>query len=251
MRGTRPFAAVLWLGGAVLLTVVLYVCARIATDLTPFSLQKVEVKGNVRTSQEVLVDALGLTTGRSLFAFDVAELTARAKALPWVREAKVSRRIPDSVIVEVEEWEPAFLVRLERLYYMTRDGFVIDAPLSVGMDYPVVTGVTRYRLEGSSTDRAQILAVLDLIGRGAAGDRVDELHYDPTLGVTVYASGDKPYGIFLGFGDLDDKFSRLGRMRRTLKKRGQLAMSADLSYDDRVVARLAPLQPSGDQGGVR
>lgn len=244
-------AAVLWLGGAVVLTVVLYVGARMLTDLTPFSLQKVEIRGNVRTSYETVVETMGLTQGRSLFSFDVAELTAQAMALPWVKSVKVSRRIPDTVIVEIEENEPAFLVRLERLYYMTKDGRVINAPLSVGMDYPVVTGVTRYRLEASEKDKARILAALEMVAKGAAGDRVEEIHYDSTLGVTVYAAGDKPYGVFLGFGDLEEKFSRLGRMRRTLQKKGQYAMSADLSYDDRVVARLAPIEPPGQQGGVR
>lgn len=251
MRGPRPLAAVLWLGGAVLLTAVLYVGARMLTDLTPFSLQRIEVKGNVRTSYEAIVETLGLSQGRSLFSLDVSDMTATAKAMPWVKEAKISRRIPDTIIVEIEEWEPAFLVRLDRLYYMSRDGKVINAPLSMGMDYPVVTGVSRYRLEASETDRGRILSALDLVARGAAGDRVDEIHYDNTLGVTVYASGDKPYGVFLGFGDLEEKFSRLGRMKRTLKKKGQYAMSADLSYDDRVVARLAPIEPPGQQGGLR
>lgn len=251
MRGPRTLAAVLWLGGAVLLTAVLYVGARMLTDLTPFSLQRIEIKGNVRTSYEAVVETLGLAQGRSLFSLDVSDMTAQAKAMPWVKEAKISRRIPDTMIVEIEEWEPAFLVRLDRLYYMTRDGKVINAPLSMGMDYPVVTGVTRYRLEASETDRGRILAALDLVAKGAAGDRVDEVHYDNTLGVTVYAAGEKPYGVFLGFGDLEEKFSRLGRMKRTLKKKGQYAMSADLSYDDRVVARLAPTEPPGQQGGVR
>lgn len=251
MRGSKPFATVLWLAGAVLVTAVLYVGARIATDYTPFSIQKIDIRGTVRTGNEALMETLGLSTGMSFFDANVEELTNRAKALPWVRDAKVSRRIPDAVNIEIEEWDPAFIVRLDRLYYMTRDGHVINAPLTIGMDYPVVTGMTWNRLEGSGADRAKLLAALEAVAQGSAGDRVDEVHYDQALGITVYAAGAKPYGAFMGFGDMEDKFARLGRMRKTLQKKGQYAVSADLSHDDRIVARLMPLPPPGEQVGVR
>ena len=54
----------------------------------------------------------------------------------------MERRLPDTVVVNVREWEPRYLVRLEgRLYYMTPEAHVVDAPLDSGLDYPVVTGL--------------------------------------------------------------------------------------------------------------
>lgn len=251
MSAPRPFAAVLWVVGAMALTGVLYVGVRVCTDFTLFSIQRIEVRGNLLTSNETLGQALGLNIGQSLFDANIAELSERAAALPWVRSAKIYRRIPDTVVVELTEWEPAFLARLDRLYYMSAEGHVVNAPLTRGLDFPVVTGLTWERLEKEGLDRERLLVALELVARGTFGDRVDEVHYDPALGLTIYAEGEKPYGVYLGFGDLEEKFGRLGRMRATLRRKGMIATSADVSYEDRIVARLAPLTPPDQQGVAR
>lgn len=249
MQSRRPFAAVLWALSAMALTGVLYVGVRVFTDFTLFSIQRIDIRGNVLTSGETLTRTLGLTLGASLFDAKINELTERAASLPWVKSTKVYRRIPDTIVVEIEEWEPAFLVRLGGLYYMTAEGHVVEAPLARGLDFPVVTGLTWERLNKHGLDRERLLATLALVAEGHFGDRVEEIHYDPTLGITIYAGEEKPYGVYLGFGDLEEKFSRLGRMRSSLKKKGLYASSADVSYEDRIVARLTPL-PAPDQQGV-
>lgn len=248
MTSRRPLAAMLWVFGAMAMTAVLYVGVRIFSEVTLFSIQRIEIRGNVRTPTEALSQNLGIAIGQSLFGENVSELSTRAKAMPWVKSSKVSRRLPDTIVVEIEEWEPSFLIRLDRLYYMTKEAHVINAPLSMGLDFPVITGATWSRLEAPGIDRERLLTALELVSQGRFVDRVDEIHLDPALGMTMYAEGAKPYGVYLGFGDLEEKFTRLGRMRRTLAKKGKFAASADLSYEDRIVARLVDLDPPGQQG---
>lgn len=239
------------MAGAMALTVVLYVAVRVMTDFTLFPIEKVEIRGNVRTSNETLMHALNLSSGQSIFSAKVEELSERTLKLPWVKSAKIQRRIPDTITIELEEWEPAFLVRLDKLYYMTKDAHVINAPLTMGLDYTIITGLTWNRLEEPGTERERVLAALLALSSGGFGDRVDEVNFDQTLGVTVYADGVSPYGVFFGFGDINGKFARLGQMRRTLEKRKVYAVSADFSFEDRIVARLAPLPQEGERGGTR
>ena len=251
MPQMSSFATFRWLGWVVLASIALTVGLSLVTDFNPFALRNIEIHGALNTEKEFLLESLGLAKGQSFFWNDVAEMTRKAKALPWVKEAKIARRIPDTVIIDIEEWEPAFIVRLDRFYYMTKDGHVINAPLSKGMDFTIVTGMTWQRLLGSGADRSKLVEALELVAKGAPGDRVDEVHYDQALGLTIYAYGQKPYQAFLGFGDIDDKFERLAWMRKALHKKGQYAASADLSAKDKIVARLLPLQPPGEQGGVK
>lgn len=86
------------------------------------------------------------------------------------------------------------------------------------------------------------MELFGLVERGAGGTRLDEIHCDPDMGFTVYGNEPKAAGIFLGFGDMEDKFDRLAKLRKTLEQRKQYAASVDLSYSDRVVARLMPLE---------
>ena len=252
MAAPRPVKAILWIGGAMALTMALYVAVRIFTDFTPFRIDHIEVRGNVRTPYDTVVKSLGLAPGQNLFSERIAELVERAGSLPWVKSARIMRRIPDAVVVEVEEWEPVCLIRLDRLYYLTKEAHVINAPLSLGLDYPIVTGFTWARIEKQGFDRDRLIMALDLMVKGGFGDKVSELFYDPALGITMYGEGTgKPWGVFFGFGDLEERLSRFARLKKSLEKKGRYAVSADLSFEDRIVARLAPLNPPGERGDKR
>lgn len=243
----RRFEAVLWILGATTLAIVFYLGAELAERHTLFAIRRIEVKGNVRTPPESILAASNLAEGQSLFAENIERVSARLERLPWVRNAEVFRSIPDSVVIEVKEWEPKFLIFLDRLYYLSAEGHVVDAPLEEGLDFPVVTGLTRARLDAPGEERDHLLELFGLAAQGAFQGRLEEIHYDPDIGFTLYGSEPKPSAYFFGLGQLPDKFTRLAKLRKSLTERKQYAESADLSYADRVVAKLLPIEEKEDK----
>ncbi len=71
-----------------------------------FVLERVRAEGQVRTPDEAILEALALNPGDAMFAMDMTVLRQRIEALPWVREAVVSRELPDTLKVWVEERTP-------------------------------------------------------------------------------------------------------------------------------------------------
>lgn len=69
-------------------------------------IEKVVVEGRVNLSETDIADALGATQGVSIFAFDTGAARDRLKQHGWVREARVMRLLPSSLVVELEERQP-------------------------------------------------------------------------------------------------------------------------------------------------
>ncbi len=247
MERLRPVAAFAWVLGSVALAVALYAGFRAGSGLHPFVLQSIGVEGTHRTTPEEVIRAAGLTAGGGLFQVDVAQVRRLVEGLPWVRRARVVRQLPSTLLVEVEEWEPRCLVRLDRLYYLTAEAHVVQAPLDQGLDFPVVTGLGWADLEAEGPTRAALLELLALLQAGALGEEASEIHADPDEGFTLYTPGNGGTGIRVGRGDLEEKLRRLARLRRHLAKRGQAAYCVNLAGEDKVVARLLP----GSEKGAR
>ncbi|MBI5017999.1 MAG: FtsQ-type POTRA domain-containing protein [Deltaproteobacteria bacterium] len=248
MTRLPPLGALLWALVSLLLAAGLWAGLRAAPGLSPFAVREVRVQGTERTPPSTIVEAAHLTPDTTLFAVDVQAVQRRVEALPWVKRARIIRQLPWSLAVTVEEWVPAYLVRLDRLYYLTQEGHVVRAPVDQGLDYPVLTGLTWSDLESPGPARASLLATLACVARNVPVGEVSEIHADPADGYTVYAAGDSAQGIYLGAGALEEKFVRLARLRRQLERRGQTARTVNLAYDDKIIARVVN---AAGEGGDR
>lgn len=72
-----------------------------------FAVKEVLVMGRVETPAEQILAALDVRKGSPLFAFSPAAARERLLSLGWVREARVERRFPNVVYVDLEERRPA------------------------------------------------------------------------------------------------------------------------------------------------
>ncbi|MFU8855986.1 MAG: cell division protein FtsQ/DivIB [Deferrisomatales bacterium] len=240
MERLRPVAVFAWVLATVGLAAALAAGVRVTSGRHLFVLHSVGVEGAQRTPPGELVRSAGLETGTGLFQVEVDRVRTLVEGLPWVRRARIVRQLPSTLRIEVEEWEPRCLIRLDRLYYLTAEAHVVQAPLDQGLDYPVVTGLAWADLEAEGPTRAGLLELLALLEGGALGAEVSEIHADPEEGFTLYTSANGGTGIRLGRNELEERLRRLARLQRHLAKRGQTAYAVDLGDEDKIVARLLP-----------
>ncbi len=238
MRIPKTFNALIWMTVAILLAGGVYLGLQKMEGFNLLPIAVIDVEGNKHTAADAIIMASGFAIGQPLFGSGIGQVTGAVERLPWVKKAVVFRRIPDTVAINVEEWEASYLVSLDRLYYMTDDAHVIDAPLDNGLDFPVVTGISWARLEAPGAVRDQLLKLLWLIGKGAFDTSVDEINFDARRGFTLF--GDEPWatGVYLGSDDFETKLERFAKLRVMLKRQGRHASTVDLCYEDRIVARL-------------
>ncbi len=219
--------------------------------------EKLEVRGSRFLSEGEVRELLGPAVGENLLGLNIEELKLRLRASSWVADAVVSRSLPDTLRVEIQERVPVALAEADRLYLMDGEGVLIDlyGPRTAGFDLPIVRGLGGGGDADSRRDRAQRAGAL-LRDLGDLGAEVSEVEVEPSGDLRlvlrgageVLRMGPPPYrGRFLTF---------LG-LRKDLSERCPDAEYFDLRFQDQIIAKRpnapaasteAPVGPKGPQG---
>lgn len=218
-----------------------------ATRSPAFALREIRVRGNLHAREDELVRRSGLTLGANLFHADLATAARAIEAHPWVKSARLSRRPPRAVVVEVVEYVPVASVQLGSLYLLDGHGelFKKAAPGDF-VDLPLVTGLFREDWQGRRQEaQLRILSALQLLdawrGEGLSLSRLSEVRLDDDGGVTVFAREEGGPAaaqggvqeIRLGSRAFAERLRRLGQVRAALGRRGERATRIDLDNEAR------------------
>jgi len=202
------------------------------TGSAGFAVEEVLVVGRVETPADQILAALDVRKGSPLFAFSPAAARERLLALGWVREARVERRFPDVVYVDLEERRPAAIWQNAGKFALVDEaGAVIGADavsrfaslrIIVGPDAPDKFAVLFAALETRPEMLEHVTAAVRV------GGRRWNLKLDN--GMTVLLPEE---GIATAWRTLGDAARDSALMERDL-------VHIDLRIPDRLVLRLTP-----------
>lgn len=122
-----------------------------------FQVKKVEVVGADRIDRLKVYDIALAQKDRSMAAVDLDDVRADLMTYGWIKDARVSRRLPDTLVVDIVERTPAAIWQHNnRLSLIDEKGVVLE-PVSVATmpDLPLVIGPNANR---RSQDLDRLLA---------------------------------------------------------------------------------------------
>ncbi len=186
------------------------------TGSDDFAVTRLEVRGGGAHSDEARVRTLlGVGQGDNIFRVSTAALEERLVADPWIAGARVSRRLPDTLIAEVSEEHAAAVVELGGLYLADSAGRVfkrVNVAAGEGLGLPIVTGITRKAYvrspESAAAKVREALEALAVYRTVDGRPTVSEVHLDARQGVVFYTY-DGAMAIRVGSGDDADIARRL------------------------------------------
>lgn len=143
--------------------------------------REIRITGQRHVARESVLAAAGLEIGGPILAFDPVEIRTRVERMAWVRRAVVSRLLPGTAVIEIEERRPfALWHRDGDLFLIDEAGIVITSrglhrfaglPLIVGARSP----------EAAKSLFSALAAEPDLGSRVEAVIRVGERRWDVRL----------------------------------------------------------------------
>lgn len=93
-----------------------------------FALSNLVIQGGQRLSAEEVAEMGGVRTGINVLGINIADVQRRVAGSEWVESVSVTRVLPNGLIIEIKEREPAFLTRREdQLFYADKHGQPIVA----------------------------------------------------------------------------------------------------------------------------
>lgn len=222
--------------------------ARQYIKTTPrFAVTDVVVSGAGHRSEADLVAISGVLKGKNIFSTDLDAARAHLLADPWVKEARLERRLPGIVSLVVEERHAAGIVAAGDTYLVSAEGEIwkrlepgdpTDLPIITGLSLTMVTqdrkgaeAVVRRALElGLEYERSPL----------AKRSPLQEIHVSPT-GRTSLVIGKSALTLELGAPPFRRKLEHAARVIADLDRRGAKADALLLDDEarlDRVVVRM-------------
>lgn len=191
-------------------------------------LRRVHIAGASAEATPAIQRALGVQSGQAITSLDLAALQASVQGVGWVKEARVVRLLPDTLIVEIKEHDRLAIWQTGgRTHVIDSEGRTIegaDAGRYPGL--PLVVG------KGAETAAVGILPLLAerprLMNRVDALVRVDERRWDLRLKdggiIQLPAVNQEAALIQLDALDQRERLLELGFARIDLRTEGQVAV---------------------------
>lgn len=209
-----------------------------------FQVARIEVLGLERMDEMPVSSVAVRYVDRSMLSVDLEKLRADVMALGWVKEARVSRRLPDTLVVDVVERQPAAVWQHDgKLSLVDAGGVELGAVAADSIpDLPLVVGPEANRQTRALSrlmDAAPALKPM-LAGATWVGNRRWDLRF---------RSGEQ---LLLPEGEAEAaaalvNFARMDGVDRLL---GRGVLRFDMRDPSRFVLRLPPGQGEGNAPAV-
>ena len=193
------------------------------------TVQQVILEGRRNAPTDMIRAALGVSRGDPLLDFSPEGARARLETIAWVQRAHVERRLPNTILVRIEERRPfAIWQNNARFVIIDREGKVVAAD---GLDQfgplPLLVGA------GADTSGAALYDLLrqdtEVLQRVQAMVRIHERRWN----LRLHSGTD----ILLPEGAEGAAIQRLGELQREAKLLDRPLAAIDLRLPDRLVLR--------------
>ena len=203
-----------------------------ASRATGLSVREIRLSGRRHADRTALMAAIGVARDAPILAVDLARLRARIENLGWVEQARVSRRLPDILEIQIDERIPFARWQHEgRLVVIDHDGVVItEHQLESYAELPLVVG------PDAAEEAAPLIDMMasdpGLLARVTAAVRVGGRRWNLTL--------DNGIDVLLPEDATDAAWRRLSALHRSDKILERDVTVIDLRVEDRVFLKLPP-----------
>ena len=233
---------------AVALGLLAYLGYRTAVSASFFKVKSVDVAGASRASREEIREAVQRLSNAGVWQADLEVIAKELREQPWVRDAVVTRVLPDGLRVRVTEREPRVISRTGggRLVWVDDEGVVLGAASPGDEDF-FIRGIEEGRTpEAAKHNRERVSVARELSREWAQAGltkRVSELNLEDLDDVRVQLAGqDAAVEVRLGKEDFGKRFRQALEVldAQRLTPRGPFITSVDVSQGKRAVIGMAP-----------
>ena len=196
------------------------------------TVDQIIIEGAFQTPKEVIYEASGVTIGEPLLATNINAIKDQVEQLTWIKVAIISRRLPDGVLISVEEHRPAALWQLDnKLWVLSDEGVrITDLGLEAFADLPMISGI------GADQALERLLNAvsqnIDLFNRVETASWIGGRRWD-----LILKNGIK---IMLPEEDMNEAWQNLIEFERDEKLLARNILAVDFRIKDKTVVRLTP-----------
>ncbi|MFO1463962.1 MAG: FtsQ-type POTRA domain-containing protein [bacterium] len=219
---------------------------KVLTRFDFFALQKIVVTGAPKSLSEAeIIQRSGVQLGTNLFKINMKDVQFRLQQHPYFKFVSVQRQIPHTLVLEIREHLPEFVLNTGRLYYVDREGEIFKdiTDSEDSRDLPVLSGFTDESIltdpQGSRQAMRAAAELQSLFKAASFAEQLglSEIHYEKNIGFTLYPEK-KKYSIKMGLKDFPEKIRKFQEIWEKVQNSNARISSIDLNYPGKVLMTL-------------
>lgn len=202
-------------------------------------LEEIQITGTKKLDRAQILSVMGLRRGQCTLGINTEDVSERLRKLPAVRDASVRLELRGRMRVEIEEREPAAVVKCGgKEMQMDLDGILFsEATPDERRSLPLITGLCDPGLgkadqvaQRSLQRIRQLLAAIDNSKGWLSGTAISECRWTEN-GFTLVL-GERAVPVDIGKDDFDQKIAKLRKVIDTLNEQDltDLVTRIDLDY---------------------
>ena len=119
-----------------LVAIILVLCSPL------FNIKNIEVEGNSKLSNERIISISTLQTHTNIFKFNTKLISEKIKENAYVNEAKITRKLPSTVKITIDERQPKYMLQFADSYvYINNQGYMLEIS-NEKLELPILIGFT-------------------------------------------------------------------------------------------------------------
>jgi len=197
-----------------------------------FEIQRVVVQGNKFLDEESIRTVADIGAGVNIFKLNLADVAGKLKVVPMIKEARVTRVLPSTVLITVTERRPVGLLH-------TGDGFIEVDEEGIFLRHsgagvpgiPIITGVKADLPYPGEAIKAERLEDALMMISGLPDEvikKLSEVHVNQDGQIKAYTL-DRIQCRFGGAVDIQEKGTVFAQILQELQKQGAKVEYIDLS----------------------
>jgi len=132
-----------------------------------FNVKVIRVTGNNYLRGELIKHLANIETDQPLFRVDVNKVIEKILENNYVKAASVSHILPSTIIIDVEERQPEFLLKdNKKIYMVDQDAVILENITGIRPDeLPVARGISVANLLEDKTPLHRVIEIIGIIRR--------------------------------------------------------------------------------------
>lgn len=202
-----------------------------------FNIKKVEVYGNKNIVSKDIISLSNITLGNNIFYIDLKDAENNILRNPYIETAKISRKLPTNIRIDIKEREAVFYNGKEKNYFVIdKNGTLLQKRDNIdgmklikldGLDY-TKTGVGKL-VEDKDKRKIEAIALLgDLIGNSKTPLGITSIDISNSVDIKAYFGN-----IYVKLGGADDLEKKLNKALNILVRKELSGAKGyiDVSFD--------------------
>lgn len=207
-----------------------------------FNIEKITVVGNSKLTENEVVSLSKITIGENLFRVGKLKTINNIKENAYVESVTISKKIPNSIEITIEERTPTFMLEYGNAYiYINNQGYMLETT-NEKLELPIILGYSTPQENLTPGNRLQeedlvklgtVIKIMNAAKNNEISDKITTINISNEENYTIYMESEKKTAYLGDCSNLETRMLYVAGIMNSEKDiEGEIFVNMNLNTDN-------------------